>query len=91
MATPSAKDLSEVVVDAGCVTGCLSKQASSARDGLDSRNCSAVEEHLGDSVYALAVKQVVRSGWKMWTWRILGALCFTIVLQLALIGLLWQV
>lgn len=92
MATPTVKGLDEVVVGA---VG-LAKHASSAGDGpgnstITTATKSAVEESLRDSVYALAVKQVVKSGWKSRTWRLVGALCFTILLQLALIELLWQV
>jgi len=52
-----------------------------------------IEEHvnLSDSIYALAVTRVVRTGWHTGTFRLVGALLFTVFLQLALVGLLWQV
>jgi hypothetical protein len=51
------------------------------------------EEHVrcSDSVYALAVTKVVKTGWHLGTLRLVGALLFTVFLQLALVGLLWQV
>lgn len=52
---------------------------------------TVVESNLGSTIYALSVKQVVRTGWHKGTWRLVFALLFTIILQMALIGLLWQV
>ena len=53
----------------------------------------AVEEHLErtDSIYALTVTKVVQTGWHSGTVRLVLALLFTVFLQLALVGLLWQV
>lgn len=52
-----------------------------------------IEEHVNrsDSIYALAVTRVVKTGWHSGTFRLVGALFFTVFLQLALVGVLWQV
>lgn len=53
----------------------------------------AVEEQLErtESIYALTVTKVVQTGWHFRTVRLVWALFFTVFLQLALVGLLWQV
>lgn len=52
-----------------------------------------VEDHVdqSDSIYALAVTKVVKTGWHLGTVRLVAALFFTVFLQLTLVGLLWQV
>jgi hypothetical protein len=54
---------------------------------------NVVKEHVNrsDSIYALAVTKVVNCGWHLGTVRLVVALFFTVFLQLALVGLLWQV
>jgi hypothetical protein len=54
---------------------------------------SEVEDHVNrsDSIYALAVTKVVNCRWHLGTVRLVAALFFTVFLQLALVGLLWQV
>jgi hypothetical protein len=54
---------------------------------------NVVKQHVNrsDSIYALAVTKVVNCGWHPGTVRLVVALFFTVFLQLALVGLLWQV
>lgn len=62
--------------------------------GKDADNVfSEVEDHVNrsDSIYALAVTKVVTCGWHLGTVRLVAALFFTVFLQLALVGVLWQV
>lgn len=56
-----------------------------------SRQRTVVEDNLGTTIYALSVKQVFLTKWHGCTWRLALALLFTIILQLALVGLLLQV
>lgn len=59
---------------------------------IDESNLTVEEQvHRCDSIYALAVTKVVKTGWHCGTLRLVAALFFTVFLQMALVGLLWQV
>jgi hypothetical protein len=64
-----------------------------AQEAQDPR-IAAVETHIekSDSIYALTVTTVVKLGWgDRQAWRLVAALLFTVFLQLALVGLLFEV